>query len=58
MFLIFHTTHTRIDTYTKHIRRQINHKVMLRFVVAKGWVGVDEKRQLTGLLLQSLDRAS
>ena len=31
---------------------------MLRLVEAKGWVGVEEKRELSELLLQSLDDAS
>ena len=48
----------KTHTYTKNKRMQINHKVMLRLMVVKGWVGVEEKRQLAELLLQSLDGAS
>ena len=42
MYLIFHTAHTRIDILRKHIRRHIHYNVMLRLVVAKGWVGVEK----------------
>ena len=31
---------------------------MLRLVVAKEWAGLEEKRQLAELLMQSLDGAS